>query len=119
MMVGQGRESAIQNVAQFHRIRRAGRSQRDCHSAPSFLPDFCNWDCGWWAELREAPAGQRRGSSYAPSADARMLLIASSSQAGGGNAAAAGIVIEARLWSMEDVVALIDEQAERSAPRLA
>ena len=24
-----------------------------------------------------------------------------------------------RLWSMEDVVALIDEQAERSAPRLA
>ena len=27
--------------------------------------------------------------------------------------------IETRLWSMEDVVAMIDEQAERSAPRLA
>ena len=32
-------------------------------------------------------------------------------------AMAAGI--ETRLWSMEDVVAMIDEQAERSAPRLA
>jgi IS1 family transposase len=32
-------------------------------------------------------------------------------------AMAAGI--EARLWSMEDVVRLIDEQAERTAPRLA
>jgi len=31
-------------------------------------------------------------------------------------AMAAGI--ETRLWSMEDVVAMIDEQAERSAPRL-
>ena len=27
--------------------------------------------------------------------------------------------IETRLWSMEDVAAMIDEQAERSAPRLA
>jgi hypothetical protein len=27
--------------------------------------------------------------------------------------------IETRLWSMEDVVAMIDEQAERNAPRLA
>ena len=34
--LGQGRESAIQNAAQFHRIRRARRSQRDCHSVPSF-----------------------------------------------------------------------------------
>ena len=32
-------------------------------------------------------------------------------------AMAAGI--ETRLWSMEDVMAMIDEQAERSAPRLA
>jgi len=32
-------------------------------------------------------------------------------------AMAAGI--ETRLWSMEDVVAMIDEQAERRAPRLA
>jgi hypothetical protein len=32
-------------------------------------------------------------------------------------AMAAGI--KTRLWSMEDVVAMIDEQAERSAPRLA
>jgi hypothetical protein len=32
-------------------------------------------------------------------------------------AMAAGI--ETRLWSMEDVVAMIDEQAERSAPGLA
>lgn len=32
-------------------------------------------------------------------------------------AMAAGI--EARLWSREDVVALIDEHAERAAPRLA
>ena len=27
--------------------------------------------------------------------------------------------IETRLWSMEDVVAMIDEHAERNAPRLA
>jgi hypothetical protein len=27
--------------------------------------------------------------------------------------------IETRLWSMEEVVAMIEEQAERSAPRLA
>ena len=27
--------------------------------------------------------------------------------------------IEKRLWSMEDVVALIDEHAERTAPKLA
>ena len=32
-------------------------------------------------------------------------------------AMAAGI--ETRLWSFEDVVALIDQEAERSAPRLA
>jgi hypothetical protein len=32
-------------------------------------------------------------------------------------AMAAGI--ESRLWSMEDVVAMIDEYAEHSAPRLA
>jgi hypothetical protein len=32
-------------------------------------------------------------------------------------AMAAGI--ETRLWSMEDVVVLIDEHAERNAPRLA
>jgi hypothetical protein len=32
-------------------------------------------------------------------------------------AMAAGI--ESRLWSTEDVVALIDEHAERTAPRLA
>lgn len=32
-------------------------------------------------------------------------------------AMAAGI--EARLWSMKDVVGLIDEQTERNAPRLA
>lgn len=32
-------------------------------------------------------------------------------------AMAAGI--DTRLWSMEDVVAIIDEHAERNAPRLA
>ena len=32
-------------------------------------------------------------------------------------AQAAGI--DSRLWSMEDVVAMIDEYADRSAPRLA